>query len=1065
MYTSIKSRLVIRSSFKRSQTRLTRLQQYVAKVTDKGQRLYSMRTSEQILAEIEAYFGYVPPLFVTAQATPQVLDNLWQQTLSAYINNPLPALFKEKLLAYLSRYCTVPYFIIRHSCAMLSLGINTKQVLQLLESPAPTQAEITANIKVIGTKINTLASLNEPNPSLEKVIFSCCVYIFLNPEQDAGCRIWLKQILDLNIYNHLIVFLCYVKTCHQWVEAYPTLANQIEQSDQIYIEALRKQAPRLVEFLCNYNEIVRKERQNKEKRDRLAAEKKLGQNEDLFRQIIENIYQVFWIASPDKKHFYISPAYEEIWGLPRQQLYENQSCFLDSVHTEDRDRVIAAWPGQIQREFEVEYRIIRPDGQERWIRDRAFPILNAQGEIYRIVGIADDITERKQLQEELKESQQRLKFALEAARMGNWEWDILTNKITWSDNFKSLFGLEKGSFNDTYAAFINCIHPQDRKFVKQAVRSAIQAGAEFDIEFRVVLPNGTIRVYASKGYVFRNTAGNAVRMVGVDIDITKRKQMEEALRQSEERWQLAWRGNNDGIWDWNIRTSEVFFSARWKEMLGYEDHEISNHLDEWEKRVHPDDISWVTQALQDHFAKKTPFYITEHRLRCKDSTYKWILARGQALWDEAGNPVRMAGSHTDITERKRLEAEHQLLLAAEQAARSQAETANQTKDEFLAIVSHELRSPLNAVLGWTRLLRSRQFDADKTAHALEIIERNASLQAQLIEDILDISRIIRGKIHLDLNQINLISVIEAAIEVVHSTAENKNIQLNFNLYPTTEEISTHPASPASHSSPFLVSGDSVRLQQIIWNLLSNAIKFTPAGGRVDIYLERIDNFAQICIIDNGRGISPEFLPYVFERFRQADSTITRSQGGLGLGLAIVRKLVELHNGTIDAASLGEGQGATFTMKLPLLEDSRQEDERISLLNPQPSSLNELHILVVDDEADAREFVSTALEQYGAIVTAVASAAEALEVVEQLQPNVLVSDIGMPGENGYSLIRQLRKIEAARGGKIPAVALTAYVRNEDQVAAIAAGFQLHIPKPVDPAYLAKVVAKLAHQNSE
>jgi signal transduction histidine kinase/ActR/RegA family two-component response regulator len=398
----------------------------------------------------------------------------------------------------------------------------------------------------------------------------------------------------------------------------------------------------------------------------------------------------------------------------------------------------------------------------------------------------------------------------------------------------------------------------------------------------------------------------------------------------------------------------------------------------------------------------------------------------------------------------------QMASAAIENARlyQESQQANRLKDEFLATLSHELRSPLNAMLGWLSLLRTRKFDQATTTRALETIERNARAQAQLVEDILDVSRIIRGQLRLNVRPVQLVSVIESAIDTVRPAADAKNIRL--------QPVFDPAAGP--------VSGDSDRLQQIVWNLLTNAVKFTPKGGRVQIRLERINSHVEITVTDTGQGIDPKFLPYVFERFRQADSSITRSYGGLGLGLAIVRHLVELHGGTIHAESQGEGQGATFTVKLPLMAVSPKANEqervhptvggRVSFENSP--NLDGLRILVVDDEADVRELLIQILVECGVEVVAVATADEAITVLmeQASRLDVLVSDIGMPNEDGYTLVRRVRSLPPESGGRIPAVALTAYARTEDRRAALLAGFHSHIAKPVELAELIAVIANLA-----
>ncbi|AFZ22930.1 PAS domain S-box [Cylindrospermum stagnale PCC 7417] len=387
------------------------------------------------------------------------------------------------------------------------------------------------------------------------------------------------------------------------------------------------------------------------------------------------------------------------------------------------------------------------------------------------------------------------------------------------------------------------------------------------------------------------------------------------------------------------------------------------------------------------------------------------------------------------------------LYEAEKAARAEAETANRIKDEFLAVLSHELRTPLNPILGWAKLLRTRKHDEATVDRALETIERNAKLQTQLIEDLLDVSRILQGKLSLNIRAVDLRVTIIAALETVRLAAEAKSIQVKTLL---SNQI-------------IQVMGDGDRLQQVIWNLVSNAVKFTPTGGQVEIRLETVGLDAQIQVIDTGFGITPEFLPHVFEYFRQADAKTTRVFGGLGLGLAIVRHLVELHGGTVQVESPGKDQGATFTCKLPLLKSSE-----LPCSNPEPANLEQctknlllsgVQILLVDDQADVRELFCFMLEEYGATVKAVASAEAALFALAKSQPDILLSDIGMPIIDGYMLLRRVRKLPPARGGQIPAIALTAYAGEIDYRQAMAAGFQKHVTKPVDPEDLAKAIAEL------
>jgi signal transduction histidine kinase/CheY-like chemotaxis protein len=412
------------------------------------------------------------------------------------------------------------------------------------------------------------------------------------------------------------------------------------------------------------------------------------------------------------------------------------------------------------------------------------------------------------------------------------------------------------------------------------------------------------------------------------------------------------------------------------------------------------------------------------------------------------------GISTSILSQARLTllAKRQQFLASERAARRAAEDANRIKDEFLCTVSHELRTPLTAISGWALLLKAGRLDAAQTGSAIGAIVRAAKTQNQLIDDLLDVSRIIAGMAPLNVAPLKLGAVINAAIETVRPAADAKGIQLRELVDPTAETI----------------SGDANRLQQVIWNLLSNAIKFTPNGGRVEVKLERANSQVKIIVVDNGQGIKPEFLPYVFERFRQEDSGANRQQGGLGLGLAIVRHIVELHGGTVHAASEGLGKGATFTVALPITAGSAPPaglDDTVdggSLAPEYSPLLAGVRALCVEDEDDARELIAVMLAQGGAEVRTVVSATEALASCDEWRPDVLISDIGLPGEDGYMLIKKLRARESERGGHIPAIALTAYGRREDRLHALSVGYERHISKPIEPAELLAVVASLTNR---
>ncbi|MBE9157277.1 PAS domain S-box protein [Nodosilinea sp. LEGE 06152] len=545
-------------------------------------------------------------------------------------------------------------------------------------------------------------------------------------------------------------------------------------------------------------------------------------------------------------------------------------------------------------------------------------------------------------------------------------------------------------------------------------------------------------------------------VIGFVLDITDRKQTELALRQSETTLNALIASSPVGIALFDRELRYVHANEALAEINGIP---LSEHLGQRLEEVLPAWAPTVAPILQRVMDTNEPLLNQEiSGVTSPSNLMRHALVNYFPVCLSDGQVLGVGVTSMDVTGRKQAEAvrlrlaeEREQLLAREKTARAEAETANRIKDEFLAVLSHELRSPLNPILGWSKLLQTRKLSEQKTQQALATIERNAKLQTQLIEDLLDVSRILRGKLVLNIAPVSLSSTIEAALETVKLAIETKGIRIQKSFGHETD----------------LIMGDTARLQQVIWNLLTNAVKFTPPGGTVAIRLEQNHNCVQIQVRDTGIGITPDFLPYVFDYFRQEDGTTTRKFGGLGLGLAIVRHITELHGGTVWAESLGEGMGSTFTVQLPLLKG--QDDEGPGREGEPPATpappypLVGIHVLTIDDDGDVRELVEFVLQQAGAKVRVAASATEALQQLETFSPDVLISDVGMPDMDGYMLMRQIKALAPERQ-TIPAIALTAYAGEIDRQEAIAAGFQLHLAKPVEPETLINAIVTLLNKNS-
>ncbi len=483
-------------------------------------------------------------------------------------------------------------------------------------------------------------------------------------------------------------------------------------------------------------------------------------------------------------------------------------------------------------------------------------------------------------------------------------------------------------------------------------------------------------------------------------------------------------------------------------IVGYSREDVDAGRLSWRQMTPPDFWHLDDQAVAE-IARRGDCAPFEKEYIRKDGTRVPVLLVIAGL-DESN--VKYVCFVQDLTGQKESEMDRSTLLESERAARSEAERAGRMKDEFLATLSHELRTPLNAILGWSQLMRRKGMRPEDLLEGLDVIERNARVQTQLIEDLLDMSRIISGKVRLDVQSVEPIGFIEAAIETMKPAAEAKDIKLHKLLDPRTGPI----------------AGDSNRLQQVVWNLIANAVKFTPRGGRIQVLLERVNSQIQITVADTGIGIKPELTSQVFQRFHQVDASTTRKHGGLGLGLAIVKHLVELHGGAVGAESAGEGRGATFTVRLPITVVHRKVDEGqrrhpMATTAPPPykaMNLAGLKLVVVDDEPDGRNLIRRLLEECGAEVSTADSAAEAILLIERDRPDILVSDIGMPGMDGYELLQRVRSLGPARGGMVPAVALTAFARSEDRTRALRSGYLVHVSKPVEPAEFIATIASIA-----
>jgi len=735
--------------------------------------------------------------------------------------------------------------------------------------------------------------------------------------------------------------------------------------------------------------------------------------------------------------------------------------------------------------FIIEYPCHSPD-EKCWFLMSVTPLGGERG---GAVVAHTNITERKRAEETIIESESRIRQHMDAMPQMVYTSpaDGMTDYV--NRRWQEYTGLSWERCLGT--GWVKRLHPDDRERVWRQWLEAVKAGQLFEMEYRLRRKDGQYRWHLSRAIPIRDGRRQIVKWIGTSTDIHDRKEA-EAEREELLVSERAARDETEHAAESIRRLQAVTDSAlarltlddllremlaRIRELLATDSASILLLTEDGQSLSVRATIGFEDAAtgLRVPFGKGVAGSIAASRAPLVVEDLSAVEAPNPVLGQNArsliGAPLiveeRLIGViHADTTRPRRftegdlrllqlaadrvaLAIEQSRLYEVERQARRQAEEANRMKDEFLALVSHELRSPLNAILGYATLLRYGELDALKVKQSAEVIERSGKAQTQLIDDLLDTARIISGKLRIEIGPADLISVIEQAVQTIRPAADAKGISLETDLPSEIGQI----------------TGDTARLQQVVWNLLSNAVKFTPQGGRIEARLERADPYIRITVSDTGKGISSDFLPYVFNRFRQADASSAKRRGGLGLGLALVKYLVELHGGTTEAASAGEGQGATFKVTLPVraVATPLGEAEGVAVKVKSSGELAGVRALVVDDADDARELIGTALTQCGANVVAVGSVAEAYTLITatppQWRPDVIVSDIEMPVEDGYSLIRRVREWERERGAHIPAVALTAYGRGEDRVRALRAGFQTHVAKPVDPDELTTVIMSL------
>jgi PAS domain S-box-containing protein len=771
------------------------------------------------------------------------------------------------------------------------------------------------------------------------------------------------------------------------------------------------------------------------------AEEALQASETLYRTLAEAMPQLVWTQDAQGRVDYANRQWQQALGVTLDEV--DRLGWTHLVHPEDLPKLqakeaISMRDGDV-REAEFRYRMA--DGSYRWFLGRCVPVKDDRGQIVKWVGTSTDIQDLKRYEQELAKRKRRFKTLADNSPDIIARLDRNLRHLYVNPAITQATGRSPQDFIGKNHAELG-VPDHLRHYWEERLREVFASGQPCSYEFDFPAPDGT-RYYLARVVPEFAPNGTVETVLGITSDITEYRHVEQALRESECRFRRVMESNMIGMGFWTFAGEITDANDALLKLLGYTREAFLAEKPRWRDLTPAEYVEMDEQALEQ--IRQTGVCIPfEKEYFCRDGSRVAVLCGGATFEKTAESGVFFL---LDLSDRKRVEKERDRLLQLERAARAEAESANRVKDEFLMVLSHELRTPLNPILGWTKLLKTRQFAPGMMTHALDTIERNAQQQAQLVEDLLDVSRVLQGKLALNCCPVNLMEVIQGAIASVQLSAQAKAITIEAHLDTTV----------------LPVLGNQERLQQVVWNLLSNAVKFTPNGGKVDVYLMPIGKYAQIQVADTGKGIEANFLPFVFDYFRQADGSTTRSFSGLGLGLAISRHLVELHGGTIEAASEGFGKGAIFTVRLPIPPKDPTPLPICSISTSPEGALKEKRILLAGAKDDTRDLIAVVLEQAGAVVVSVTSTNAVLEELARSQPDLLISAIAMLRENDYELTERLRLWSQEFGEEIPVVALITYPNEVNPQEALTNGLQHILLESMEPDQLITAIACLILQS--